>query len=84
MICPSLNLIVLISIIHRVDGLLGKITGRVYKGRSLALDFSVALKASQLYSSTWMYLKARPIYNLVQGKTIRGIELRWFSKSFED
>jgi glycosyltransferase involved in cell wall biosynthesis len=47
----------------------------------LAFDFSAALKASQLYRGTWMYYKARPIYNLVHGKTLRRIKLRWFSKS---
>jgi hypothetical protein len=33
MICYSLNLLVLMSIIVRVDGLLGKMTGKVYGGQ---------------------------------------------------
>jgi hypothetical protein len=33
MICSSLNLLVLMSIILRVDGPLGKMTGTVYRGQ---------------------------------------------------
>jgi hypothetical protein len=33
MICSSLNLLVLMSIILQVDGLLGKMTGTVYGGQ---------------------------------------------------
>jgi glycosyltransferase involved in cell wall biosynthesis len=44
----------------------------------LSLDFSKALKDGQLYRGTWMYYKARPLYNLVYSKTIKRIKKRLF------
>jgi hypothetical protein len=40
MICSSLNLLALVSIILQVDGLLGKMTGTVDVGRSVLADES--------------------------------------------
>jgi GGDEF domain-containing protein len=47
MICSSLNLLVLMSIILRVDGLLGEITGTVYGGQVMGGDDFILLFQSQ-------------------------------------
>jgi len=43
----------------------------------LSLDFSSVLEDSQLYRGTWMYYKARPLYNLVFSKSIKRIKNRF-------
>jgi hypothetical protein len=48
MICSSLNLLVLMSIILRVDGLLGEITGTVYGGQVTGIDLTKKVSAAEL------------------------------------
>ena len=57
MICSSLNLLFLMTIILRIDGLLGKITGTVYEEQANAGDFYNQLIRPAWAPPAWLFGK---------------------------